>query len=257
LTARYDATTFLTSGSSFHDGKQAAWNYIRDIDPVHWVYAGSSKPYIDVTEVGEILGATLVLAALGAFVIVRRRPIDRFWLFVLIGYLLSPVPASLTVDRYDDLRLSAMPAFLALLTIPGLALVLRFRPLAKRLALAAVAVATLGQWSYFVQVYSHNGESNRHVLFESDVPALLKTAFAGGRSVYIDYDDSHARTMAGWYAVTHHIPLSRVVRLPDGGIPPNGSMVFGLTQSCDYVCPRLATADAYWMARAAGPEATG
>jgi hypothetical protein len=31
-------------------------------------------------------------------------------------------------------------------------------------------------------------------------------------------------------------------------------MVFGRTQDCDYVCNRLAEADSFWIARAAGPK---
>ena len=48
----------------------------------------------------------------------------------------------------------------------------------------------------------------------------IQRGLAGGRTVYVDYDDSYALTMGQWYAVSHGLPLSRVVRLPDGGAPP-------------------------------------
>ncbi|MGZ4335429.1 MAG: hypothetical protein ACXVRJ_14310, partial [Gaiellaceae bacterium] len=70
-----------------------------------------------------------------------------------------------------------------------------------------------------------------------------------------DHDDLGALSHAWWYATAHHIPLSRVVRLPDGGIPPNGSTVFGYAQPCDYVCNEYERADeSYWLAKAAGPK---
>jgi hypothetical protein len=63
-------------------------------------------------------------------------------------------------------------------------------------------------------------------------------------------------TFARWYALTEGIPQTRVVRLPDGGIPPKGAIAFGRTQTCDYVCTRLdqsASGD-YWIARAERPK---
>ena len=57
--------------------------------------------------------------------------------------------------------------------------------------------------------------------------------------------------MGQWYALAHGLPAARVVRLPDGGAPPNGSFVLGRTQACDYTCVRVADADTFWLARAA------
>jgi hypothetical protein len=51
--------------------------------------------------------------------------------------------------------------------------------------------------------------------------------------------------------------MSRVARLADGGIPPNGSMVLGRVEPCDYVCDRLAEADTFWLAVAQGPKPSG
>jgi hypothetical protein len=85
----------------------------------------------------------------------------------------------------------------------------------------------------------------------------VQRGLAGGRTIYVDYDDAYALTMGRWYAVSHGLPVSRVSRLPDGGIPPDGSMVFGRLQSCDYVCVRLADDDTFWLAVAAGPKPSG
>jgi len=48
------------------------------------------------------------------------------------------------------------------------------------------------------------------------------------------------------------VPTNRIQILPDGGIPPKGSLVFGLFQQCDYVCAKIATWQDYYMARAVG-----
>lgn len=211
---------------------------------------------MDVAQTPELLGALVAVALVGAIEILWHRRNDRFWTYVLIAYVLAPVPAALTVDRHDALRLSAMPVLLAAFAIPGLAAIARLRPAFLYVAAAGIAVAAVGQWANFVDVYSSQGGPSRLTLFEADVPSLLARGFSGGRTIYVDHDDAYGRTQAGWYAVTHGIPLSRVVRLPDGGMPPEGSIVFGRTQACDYVCAQLGTADSFFLARAVGPKPT-
>ena len=113
---------------------------------------------------------------------------------------------------------------------------------------------TVVQLANFVDVYTERGRSTRLALFEAAVPALLERAFAREGPVYVDYDDRAALTHAQWYAVSHGLPLERVVRLADGAIAPAGATVFGRVQACDYVCRRIASADTYWVAVAVGPK---
>lgn len=257
LTARYHDTTFLTPGMSVWTiVHRAAWNYLRDMSPLHWVTAGDPKPYLDVSNAAELLWAFLFLVALGVYEILRNRRGDRFWIYVLAAYLLSGLPAALTVDRHDTTRLSAMPACMAVLAIPGLQLIWRSRSAVRAGALAALGILLVVQWGLFVHDYTTNGP-NRVDAFDAGVGALVARGLAGGRTIYVDHDDPYALTYGQWYAVSHGLPRSRVVRLPDGGIPPTGSMVLGRTQSCDYVCPQLAAADSFWLARAAGPKPAG
>ncbi|HZQ16729.1 MAG TPA: hypothetical protein VFA82_08145 [Gaiellaceae bacterium] len=258
LTARYRQTTFVQPGMKLgHVVSRAAGNYLGDLDPWRWLVSGDHKPYVDVWGAPQLLAVPVALAALGVVEIVRRRRHERFWLYALLAYLLSPVPAALTADRHDALRLSAMPACLAVLAIPGLKALTR----APRPALAALAtvlaLATLAEWGFFVHVYSSRGQASRATVFEVGVPALVARGLAGGRTIYVDHDDAYALTMGQWYAVTHGLPAARVVRLPDGGVPPKGAMVLGRTQSCDYVCDQLAEADSFWLARAVGPRPAG
>jgi hypothetical protein len=86
------------------------------------------------------------------------------------------------------------------------------------------------------------------------VPALLDRAFANGSTIYIDYDDRGAQAQARWHAAESGLPGDRVQILPDGGIPPKGSTVFGLFQECDYVCTKFARWESYWLAKAIGPR---
>ena len=51
------------------------------------------------------------------------------------------------------------------------------------------------------------------------------------------------------------VAAGHIACLPDGAIPPNGSIVFGYSQPCDYVCNEYDRVDEfYWLAHAAGPK---
>jgi hypothetical protein len=103
-------------------------------------------------------------------------------------------------------------------------------------------------------VYTSRGPA-RTELFEAGVPALLDRAFAEGAVVYVDFDDRYAQTHALWYAVSHGLGRARVSILPDGGVPPPGSIVFGRFQACDFVCAELERSHTYWIAQARGAAA--
>jgi hypothetical protein len=193
----------------------------------------------------------MVLALAGVAIVLMRRRDDLWWRYVLLATLLVPIPAALTVDRYNAIRLAALPVLLLVLAIPALEALVT-AALTRNVARAAIAVLAVAvglQFAQFLHEYRTRGPA-RTVLFEEGVPALLDRAFANGNSVYIDYDDRGAQAHARWHAAESGLPGDRVQILPDGGIPPQGSTVFGLFQACDYVCTKFASWEHYWLARA-------
>ena len=250
LTARYEHTTFVAHGMSWWTiGRHAASNWAHDMNPWHWVVSGDRKPYVDVWGAPQLLAIVVLLAVLGVTAIVRRRG-DRWWLYVLVVTALAGVPASLTADRHDALRLSAVPVCACVLAIAGLSELCRIRPPYAIVALSLVVALGIGEWAWFVQLYSNRGRPQKLIAFEAGVPDLVRRGLAGGKTIYVDYDDPYALTMSQWYAVSAGLPRSRVVRLPDGGIPPTGSSVLGRTQPCDYTCIQVGESDGFWLARA-------
>lgn len=252
LSARYQSTTFVTSGmSTWTIVSDFASHYVHDSDLGHWVVSGDPKPYIHVHGAAQLFIATVALAVLGLIVVVRRHRRDRFWWFVIAALVLSPTPAALTVDRYYSLRLLPLPLLLTVLAIPGLDLIRRgaARDWAPRLVIGGIALLVAAQFWQWRHNYLYNN-GGRAVLFEAHVPPLLERGFSGGRTVYVDHDDVYAQTVALWYAVTHRLPASRVSVLSDGGRPAKGSIAFGRLIPCDYSCTHLADADTYWIARA-------
>jgi 4-amino-4-deoxy-L-arabinose transferase-like glycosyltransferase len=256
LTARYGATTIAREGHS-HAWVvlQAIANWFHDIDPWFWATSGDPAPYVHNGGYASLFGAVVVLALAGFVLVLWRRRDDLWWRYVVVATLLAPIPAALTVDRHNAIRLAALPVFCIVLAVPALDALLvspRRSPLAA-LALGVVAVSVALQFFQFLHAYRVRGPA-RLVLFDAGVDPLLRQAFATGKTIYIDYDDRGAQTQAHWHAVEDGVPKDRVQVLPDGGIPPKGSLVFGLFQECDYICMKFATWEKYWLARAVGPR---
>ena len=259
LTRRYEATTFVGEGMS---RLEIVWrgvvNYLQDLQVWHYVTSGDVKPYAHTPGTGALLAVSLALALAGVVLIVLRLRSDPFWRYALAALAVSPVPAAVTTDRFHALRLAPFAVLLVVVAIPavdaatGIAVRTRW---GRALAAGLVALAAV-QLALFVHTYTVEGP-RRTGRFEAGVPGLLARAWADGGTVYLDYDDLEPLALARWYALASGIEQTRVVRLPDGGIPPASALALGRTQECDYVCVRVAESGEYWLARVVGPRPAG
>jgi len=68
---------------------------------------------------GFILIVTGVLALLGLCCIVRHKRRDRWWLYIVYGLIVAPIPASLTKEYLHTLRLAPLAVFVLVLGIAG------------------------------------------------------------------------------------------------------------------------------------------
>jgi dolichyl-phosphate-mannose-protein mannosyltransferase len=256
LTARYEATTIARDGlSGARLVAQAVGNWLRDINPWHWATAGDPAPYIHNGGYGAFFAGIALLAIVGAVLVLLRKRSHPFWRFVVLATLLVPVPAALTVDRFNAIRLATLPVFLLVLAIPALAsltgAVRRSWP--SRVALAVLLLSIGAQFAQFLDIYRTRGPA-RLVLYDAGVGPLLNQPLAAGETIYVDFDDRGAQAQARWHVAETGLSQSRIVILPDGGIPPPGSVVFARFQECDYVCEKFARWEQYWLARAIGPR---
>jgi hypothetical protein len=256
LSRRYEATTFVTDDMPpWEIAWRGAVNYLQDLQVWHYVFSGDVKPYAHTPGAGALLGVSLALSLAGLVLVLRRYRSDPFWRYAVAALAVSLVPAATTIDRFHAIRLVPFAVLLLVLAIPAVE-VLRNAAVhsrwARYLVLALVALAAV-QFAFFVDNYVEEGP-RRTGRFEAAVPSLLDQAWANGGTVYIDYDDREPQGLARWHALVRGIDQSRVVRLPDGGIPPVGSMAFGREQECDYVCERIAESGDYWIALVRGPR---
>jgi hypothetical protein len=257
LSRRYDATTFVTDDMPpWEIVGRGAVNYLQDLQLWHYVVSGDVKPYAHTPGTSALLVASVGLSVAGLVLIVLRHRTDPFWRYAVAALLVSPIPAATTADRFHALRLAPLAVLLVVVAIPALEAVRagcaardrRFQTLA-----AALVVLAGVQFAAFVNDYRTDGPL-RTGRFEAEIPGLLQTGWTDGGTVYVDYDDLEPLGLARWYALDRGIDESRVVRLPDGGVPPAGAIAFGRTQECDYVCDRLAESGDYWIARVVGPR---
>ena len=255
LSRRYDATTFVTDDMP---PWEIAWrgvlNYLQDLQLWHYVLSGDVKPYAHTPGTSALLAVSAGLSVAGLVLVVLRHRRDPFWRYAVAALLVSPVPAATTADRFHALRLAPLAVMLVVVAIPALealrtGLVERDRRV--RALVAALVVLAGVQFAVFVDDYRTDGPL-RTGRFEAGVSSLLAAGWADGGTVYVDYDDLEPLGLARWYALDRGIDQARVVRLPDGGIPPAGAIAFGRTQECDYVCERISESGDYWIARVVG-----
>ena len=183
----------------------------------------------------------------------RASPRARniWWRYVLLATLLVPVPAALTVDRYNAIRLAALPVFVIVLAVPALSALVDAvtTSLRARVIAALLAVLVVAQFAQFLDSYRTRGPA-RLVLFDAGVKPLLEEPLASGKPIYTDFDDRGAQAQARWQAAVAGVPQNRIVILPDGGIPPTGSLVFLRFQDCDFACEEVASWEDYRLMRA-------
>ena len=254
LSARYEDTTIARDGLSGAGLVfQAIGNWFRDVSPWHWATAGDPAPYIHNGGYGALFGAVVLLALAGVVAVLVRERGNLWWRYVLLATLLVPVPAALTVDRYNAIRLATLPVFVIVLAIPALAMLIGAvgKSWPARIAAAILALSVVVQYAQFFDIYRTRGPA-RLVLFDAGVKPLLEEPLASGRPIYVDFDDRGAQAQARWHAAAAGISQDRIVILPDGGIPPPGSLVFLRFQDCDYVCEDVARWEEYRLVRAVG-----
>jgi hypothetical protein len=254
LTSRYQATTIARDGrSGLEVVVEAVGNWFKDINPWHWATAGDPAPYIHNGGYGALFGAVVLLALVGTVLVLVRERHSLWWRYVLLAALLVPIPAALTVDRYNAIRLATLPVFVFVLAVPALsALVAALRTSwPARIAVSVLAIAVVAQFARFLDIYRTRGPA-RIVLFDAGVEPLLERPLASGKPIYVDYDDRGAQAQARWRAAAAGLSQDRIVILPDGGVPPPGSLVFLRFQGCDYPCEEVARWEDYRLMRATG-----
>ena len=253
LTERFRIITYLTPDAGL---AESAWefvrHYVRNINPRRLLLTGDPNP----DQIVHLFGSSQFLAAVFAFTILgllllRQQKGDPWWRFVLYGALVSLVPASLTNEHFHMLRLIAVPVFLLVLAIPGVAwFLVQGRSRLMNAAFILLLGTTFAQAAVFQWRYHCSWQNPRRVhLFDGEYrekifrPAIARNA----NPIYIaDALPIPGYIQAFWYATLEGIDVSRFQRLPPSEPPPVGGLVIGTEENCPG-CDIIATTPPYTL----------
>ena len=240
LTGRFNLISYIMPESSV---SEIVWEFIKhyavSLSPMKLLVSGDPNIYqvAHVPGTPAVLAATLLLAVMGLWLVLRHHRNNAWWRFVLYGLAASIVPASLTADYFHMLRLAALPVFLLVLAAPAFAYLceLSGRRREVRLALMLLVLLTLLQGGFFQWQY-HAGATSpwRRHLFDADYPQkIFDSAVANGaRPVYLADAMTTPYIQAYWYATLKGIPLSGFVRLGPEESPPARALVISTEENC-------------------------
>ncbi|CAN5881268.1 hypothetical protein BH18ACI4_BH18ACI4_07940 [soil metagenome] len=237
LTGRFSLITYLTPGNS--PGEIALGflkHYAANVNPWRLLITGDPNYYqmAHVQGAELMLAATFLLAAAGAWVVLRGGRPEAWWAFVLYGLAASAVPASLTKESFHMLHLAPVPVFLIILTAPSLDWLLAGKRY-RRAALIVLAAATLAQGAVFQWQYHASASSpRRRHLFDAEYSQkILEPALARKQTpIYLaDALGIPGYINAYWYATLRGFDLSLFTKLPAEVSPPTGALVISTRES--------------------------
>jgi hypothetical protein len=238
LQSRFHLLTYITPQITMRQiAVEFIRRYLQNLNVIHWVYVGDGNPRHHVPgAMGSLLGASVILAIIGAFLLLVREWRNPWWRYVLFALAVSLAPGALTRDNFHALREIGFPIFLLVLNIPALACLLGSEnevdrterdegswAASFRSALCmALMVLTVLQGAYFQVRFRQQGP-NRGYAFESDFAQVYAAATAlPNRPIYLVGED--ATIGAYWYATAQGRSTAEFVELPAGASPPRGAL---------------------------------
>jgi len=236
LTGRFKALTYLTSGNSaMANATEFGRHYLINVNPWRWLVTGESNIRDHVEGTGSLLGASVVLAIAGAVIVLHSYRRNPWWRFVLYALLISPVPASLTVNPFPQLRLIAFPVFFLLLMVLALEWLTKSDASWAKVGVLATAIVLIEWQGLWFQRLYHEKAPGLWYVFDARFPRKVMAVALNSerRPIYLlDEPGKAGYIHALWYGVLAHLGPATFVRSPWGVRPPPGSTVLSTEETC-------------------------
>jgi hypothetical protein len=236
LTDRFAELGYLSRAPTIGDAVAAfADHYLRILNPVQLLLTGDPNQRHHVAGVmGSVPLVVALLAISGIVWIAQRRLSQPWWRWLLIGLVVSPIPAALTDDSFHSLRLSPFFTFLTVVACYGTAVVVSRARRSTSWRLAAVALLLVGvvQATYFV-VRFHEVGSGRGAWLDAGFGTLFANAAARGETIHVVDGRVPTRLHALWYATLTGLPEGRLALVADPGTLQPGALVLSGEETCD------------------------
>jgi 4-amino-4-deoxy-L-arabinose transferase-like glycosyltransferase len=260
LTERFNIITYLNADAGF--GERAfefAKHYLRNLNP--WRLLVRGDPNRD--QIAHVFGSPFFLAPIFAFSIagfglaLREAKRDAWSRFLLYGFAVAIIPASLTKETFHMLRLIAAPVFLLVFAIEGVKwFIARSTDSFWRRAFIILLALTMVEAGWFQWNYQRTAQTARRVhLFDAEYPSkIFEPAIASNaQPIYIaDALWIPGYIQAYWYGTVEGVDLSRFRRLPPDKAPPLGALLISTEENCPG-CEILASVKPYTLAIAKEP----
>ncbi|MBV9215604.1 MAG: glycosyltransferase family 39 protein [Acidobacteria bacterium] len=249
LTTRFYLISYIKQNSTMADIiPQFLARFLDDLNPWSLLWVGDTNARHHLPGAfGSIFLGTFVLAVIGLVLIAIRHRRDRWWLFIVFGFLASIVPGALTNDHAHTLRMIAYPIFLLLLTVPALQWIFErptdnehekqdvfyFASDTRRATAAVLAGLILVQGAYFHYKNYVEGPLRGYV-FDTGYKTVYDIAVQQPeRPIYlIDNYWGPAYIHALWYATLEGRDTSEFNHLRYGVKAPPHSLVISTEKEC-------------------------
>ena len=240
------SVSYVTPDMGFFDAvTEFVKHYFENISLWRLLVTGDPILRHHVADSPAMLAVTVLLALAGIVNIGAKQRKDPWWRYILFGLVVSVVPASLGIEEFHFLRLSAFPVFALVLMVPALMWLLgdprervgsRLKWLeylltkpTRSIVLAVLLLAAVAQAMTF-QIYFWEVGPNRGAFFDSNFPTVFATALEqSDRPIYfVDQTYYHAF----WQSAVQGVDQSNFVRLPPRERPPANSLILSEENGC-------------------------
>jgi 4-amino-4-deoxy-L-arabinose transferase-like glycosyltransferase len=255
LVERFSIITYLKPNIGFGEAvSEFAKHLLANLNPWRLLVTGDPNPdqVVHVFGTPHFLAPVLVFAIAGLVAAVRRARRESWSRFLLYGFVISIVPASLTNEAFHMLRLIALPVFLLVFAIEGIGWFLaRSTAVRWRTAFVILLSSAAVEAGWFQWHYHRSARTARRVhLFDADYPRkILDPAVASsGNPIYIaDALWIPGYIQAYWHGTLQGTDLSRFRRLAPDEAVPLGGLVISTEENCPG-CEIVATVSPYTLA---------
>lgn len=246
LAGRFRLITYVTPESGYAEvARGFVVHYLADVNPWRWLVTGEQNIRDHLPDSPALLAATLLLAIVGLFFVLREHRQEAWWRFQLYALAASVVPAALTVNDFPQLRLIAFPVFLHVLAAPAVARLAGGKRM--RVALYAVVALLVAQGAYFQWRFQARPPERWYVFDARFTRKVLTPALeaARGGTVYLYDPPGHSGYIqALWHGALRGVEAARFVRLSMNETPPPGAVVVSTEADCSN-CRMLARSTNY------------
>jgi len=209
-------------------------HYFANINPWTIAVTGENNIRDHVGSVGSVLLPTLLLSIAGIVYVLRYLRSRRWWQFMLYALVIAPIPASLTMTQFPQIRLIALPVLLHVFMVPGAIWLMDSRQKWRQMAMAMMVVLMIGLGTIYRLQFRKAGPERWYIFDEQFPREVLPTALSQNR-IPIYFHDPPGKSgyvQLYWYGLLRGMTANNFIRLSGDEKPPDRAVVISTAEQC-------------------------